>query len=141
SGPPQLDVHGGGGAEHDDLRDAIHVLEAPYLLIFCDQRVSQRSHLQDSRVSVTQHTAELEALRAELAIDAPVIIGHSMGTFLAMSYLERHPHRVGGLVLLGSLVPATPRDEEELAISRRQEQAFAEWARAAQERQIATEGL
>lgn len=141
SGPPLLVVHGGRGAEHDYLTDAFHGLESQYRLIFYDQRGSLRSPCPDSLVSVEQHIADLEALRAELAIDAPVIIGHSMGTFLAMSYLERHPHRVGGLVLLGSLVPATPRDEEELAISRRQEQAFAEWARAAQERQIATEGL
>src|SRR5690606_33585315 len=96
--------------------DAFHGLESQYRLIFYDQRGSLRSPCPSSLVSVEQHIADLEALRAELAIDAPVIIGHSMGTFLAMSYLERHPHRVGGLVLLGSYVPAPPRDEEELAI-------------------------
>src|SRR5690554_1304106 len=91
--PPLLVVHGGWGAEHDYLTDAFHGLESQYRLIFYDQRGSLRSPCPDSLVSVEQHIADLEALRAELAIDAPVIIGHSMGTFLAMSYLERHPHR------------------------------------------------
>jgi proline iminopeptidase len=67
--------------------------------------------------------------------------GHSIGSFLAMSYLESHPDKVGGLVLFGSLIPSTPRTREETALYREQEGAFVAFAQAAQARQISREGL
>jgi proline iminopeptidase len=141
SGPALLVLHGGWGAEHSYLLDAFHGLEADYRLIFYDQRGSLRSPCPDSLISVRYHVADLEALRSELDLDAPVIGAHSMGTFLAMSYLEAEPDRVGGLVLIGSLLPSTPRDEEEADLYRRQEQQFVEFAQAAQTRQVSREGL
>jgi proline iminopeptidase len=140
-GPPLLVLHGGWGAEHSYLIDAFHGLESDYRLIFYDQRGSLRSPCPDSLISVQHHVSDLERLRAELALDAPVIVGHSMGSFLAMSYLESHPDRVGGLVLLGALIPVTPRTAEEAALYRDQEGAFVAFAEEAQTRQIAQEGL
>lgn len=140
-GAPVLVLHGGWGAEHDYLLDAFHGLESAYRLIFYDQRGSLRSPCPDSLVSVQHHVADLETLRAELGLEAPIIAGHSMGSFLALSYLEQHPDRVGGLVLFGSLVPSTPRNEEEAALYRAQEREFVEFAQEAQARQIALEGL
>lgn len=38
-----------------------------------------------------------------------VLVGHSLGGYLAMAYAEAHPQRLGGLALLGaSAVPAGP---------------------------------
>jgi proline iminopeptidase len=140
-GLPLLVLHGGWGAEHSYLVDAFHGLESVYRLIFYDQRGSLRSPCPDSLISVQHHVADLARLRAELDLDAPVIVGHSMGSFLAMSYLEVHPDRVGGLVLLGALIPASPRTDEEAAQYREQEGAFVAFAQEAQARQIAQEGL
>lgn len=141
SGLPLVVLHGGWGAEHSYLLDAFHGLDADYRLIFYDQRGSLRSPCPDSLISIQHHVADLEALRSELDLDAPVMVGHSMGSFLAMSYLAEEPDRVGGLVLLGSLLPSAPRDEEEADLYRRQEQAFVEFARAAQTQQVSLEGL
>jgi pimeloyl-ACP methyl ester carboxylesterase len=141
NGEPLLVLHGGWGADHSYLVDAFHGLESVYRLIFYDQRGSLRSPCPDSLISVQQHVSDLERLRAELDLDAPVIVGHSMGSFLAMSYLESHPDRVGGLVLLGALIPATPRTDEEAALYREQERAFVAFAQEARARQIAREGL
>jgi pimeloyl-ACP methyl ester carboxylesterase len=141
SGPALIVLHGGWGAEHSYLLDAFRGLEADYRLVFYDQRGSLRSPCPDSLVSVQNHVSDLEALRSELGLDAPVIVAHSMGTFLAMSYLEQEPDRVGGLVLIGSLLPSAPRDEEEADLYRRQEQAFVEFAQAAQTQQVHREGL
>lgn len=140
-GPPLLVLHGGWGAEHSYLLDVFHGLESDYRLVFYDQRGSLRSPCPDSLISVEHHVADLEKLRLELGLEAPVIVGHSMGSFLAMSYLESHADRVGGLVLLGGLIPSTPRNEEEAALYREQEAAFVAFARAAEARQISQEGL
>lgn len=140
-GTPVLVLHGGWGAEHSYLLDAFHGFDSQYRLIFYDQRGSLRSPCPDSLISTQHHVADVEKLRAELKLDAPIIVGHSMGTYLAMSYLEEHPDRVGGLILLGALVPSTPRNDEEMALYREHERAFAEFARVAQERQTAQEGL
>jgi proline iminopeptidase len=140
-GPPLLVLHGGWGAEHSYLLDLFHGLESDYRLVFYDQRGSLRSPCPDSLISVQHHVADLENLRLELDLDASVIVGHSMGSFLAMSYLASHPDRVGGLVLLGALIPSTPRNDEEAALYRAQEGAFVAFARAAEARQISQEGL
>ncbi len=140
-GTPVLVLHGGWGAEHSYLLDGFHGLDSTYRLIFYDQRGSLRSPCPESHISVQHHVADVEKLRAELNLDAPIIVGHSMGSFLALSYLQQYPNRVGGLVLLGALVPSTPRNDEEMALYRKNERAFAEFARAAQERQTASEGL
>jgi pimeloyl-ACP methyl ester carboxylesterase len=141
NGDPLLVLHGGWGAEHSYLADALHGLESSYRLIFYDQRGSLRSPCPDSLISIQHHVSDLEKLRVALDLEAPVILGHSMGSFLAMSYLESHPDRVGGLVLFGALLPVSPRTDEEAALYREQERAFVAFAQEAQARQIAQEEL
>jgi proline iminopeptidase len=140
-GDPLVVLHGGWGAEHGYLLDAFAGLEAEYRLIFYDQRGSLRSPCPDTLVSIERHVRDLERLRGELAIDRMVLVGHSMGTFLAMSYLDAHPARVRGLVMLGALIPRSPAGEEELNLYREQEASFVTWARAAEAAQVQREGL
>ena len=49
-----------------------------------------------------QLVADLERLRREIGEDRMTLLAHSMGAQLAYAYLQRHPQRVGGLVMLGS---------------------------------------
>lgn len=124
-GPPVVIVHGGFGAEHSYLLDAFSGLASKYRLVFYDQRGSLRSPYRvyekggseacpDSLVTVSNHIADLERLRRELGVDKMTLIGHSMGTFLALSYLERFPERVAGLVLLAAGVPLKPVQDKQL---------------------------
>jgi len=104
-------LHGGWGAEHSYLLDAFVGLQDRYHLIFYDQRGSLRSPCPDSAISVAAHVADLERLRSELKLNRVRLVGHSMGTYLAMQYLAQHPDRVAGLVLLGALLPQNPPSE------------------------------
>ena len=141
-GEPLVILHGGWGAEHSYLIDAFEGLEAGHRLVFYDQRGSLRSPCADSLISVSAHVADLERLREELALDRMTLVAHSMGTYLAMSYLDEHPDRVEGLVLMNAVVPRTPRSEEEGTLYRAEQEAFGEWAqRPAVAAEMAEEGL
>ena len=98
-------LHGGWGAEHSYLLDAVRGLEDQYHFVFYDQRGSLRSEAPDSTISVRQHVEDLEQLRRELGLERLDLLAHSVGTFLAMSYLERYPEYTGGLVLAGAIQP------------------------------------
>jgi proline iminopeptidase len=127
SGLPLVIVHGGFGAEHSYLLDAFSGLASRHRLVFYDQRGSLRSPSKvfqkggaeacpDSLITVGNHVADLERLRRELALDRVTLVAHSMGAFIALSYLERFPQRVAGLILLAPGVPLKkPVEDEQLA--------------------------
>ncbi|TDE97427.1 alpha/beta hydrolase [Occultella glacieicola] len=102
-----LDLRGTGGSEVP--RDA-----ATYR---CDRQV-----------------ADVEALRADLALDRIDLLAHSAGASLALLYAARYPERIGQLVLLNPspravALDVTDLDRRERAELRRTEPWFAEaWA-------------
>ena len=95
--------------ERDLSRDA-HVV-APDLPGFGRSRVPDEPAL-----SVGEHADVLAALVEELALDRPVVVGHSMGAQFVTELAVRRPELVGGIVLLGpvtdpaarSVVPTKP---------------------------------
>jgi proline iminopeptidase len=124
-GPPVIIVHGGFGAEHSYLLDALSGLASQYHLVFYDQRGSLRSPYRvyqnggaepcpDSLVTVSNHVTDLERLRRQVGTEKMTLVAHSMGTFLALSYLEKFPQRVDGLVLLAPGVPLKPVQNQQL---------------------------
>lgn len=56
-----------------------------------------------------------------LGVERAVMVGHSMGGYVALAAAERHPERLAGLVLLSSTPNA---DSEEKRENRRREQAL-----------------
>jgi len=68
--------------------------------------VSQRGHGDSSRPArgyrFADFAGDLAALLDALAIDAAVVVGHSMGAGVAQRFAIEHPERVLGLVLAGS---------------------------------------
>lgn len=101
-------LHGGWGGEHAGLLHGFLPLADRHRLVFYDQRASLRSPCPGTP-TVSDHVADLEALREALGEERLVLVGHSMGGYLAMAYAEAHPDRVAGLVLMGS-VPAREAD-------------------------------
>lgn len=104
AGPRVVLLHGGWGADHEDLLYGFLPLADDLRLTFYDQRGSLRSPC-DSLPTADDHVADVEALRQALGEERLVLAAHSMGTWLAMAYAERHPERVAGLILMGPVWP------------------------------------
>ncbi|MEI9810720.1 MAG: alpha/beta fold hydrolase [Bacteroidota bacterium] len=83
--------------------------------IFYDQRGSLRSPCADSVLSVNDHLNDIERIRKAFKSERINLIGHSMGTWLAMAYLEKYPDRAGKLILLSSLAVRNGDAEERKA--------------------------
>lgn len=68
--------------------------------------VSQRGHGDSSRPDagyrIEDMAQDLDALLDALDLPAAVIVGHSMGSFVAQRFAADHPDRTLGLVLMGS---------------------------------------
>ena len=120
-------LHGGWGAEHSYLLNAMAGLEDKYYMVFYDQRGSLRSDCPDSLVSVQNHIQDLDQLRKELELEKLNLVGHSVGTTLAMAYLDAHPENVRGLVLVSTSAPRSPTTPEEKALIKKQRKAKKEW--------------
>ena len=108
AGDTVLVLHGGFGADHSYLFDAVLPLADGRRFVLYDQRGSLRSPAPDSLLSTDAMVADVEALRADLGLDRVTLLGHSMGTALAYAYLAAHPDRVANLVLTGPVFPFWP---------------------------------
>lgn len=95
-------LHGGWGAEHSYLIRLFAPLAHRFHFIFYDQRGSLRSRCPDSLISVQNHIDDVERIRRATNQEKLLLVGHSMGGFLAMSYLANHPDKVRGLVMISS---------------------------------------
>lgn len=104
-GEPVIVLHGGFGAEHSYLIDLVTPLESEYRFILFDQRGSLRSPAPDSLLTFDGLIQDIENIRKELKIEKVRILGHSMGTRLAMAYAERYPNNVKSLTLVGAVLP------------------------------------
>jgi pimeloyl-ACP methyl ester carboxylesterase len=72
--------------------------------------ISQRGHGDSDRplsgYASADFAADVDAFMTEMGIERAVIVGHSMGSFIAQTFAIRYPHRVKGLVLVGSATVA-----------------------------------
>ena len=104
-GEPVIVLHGGWGMDHGYMLPALTGLENVAHFIVYDQRGSMRSPAVATKISVQKHVEDLDLLRQRLGLNRVTILAHSMGTFLAQSYLEAHPDHVKGLILAGAIAP------------------------------------
>lgn len=115
AGKPAVFLHGGPGS--GCTAGARRLFDpAAYRIVLLDQRAAGRStpHASDPSTELTANTtwhllADLECLRAYLAIDRWLLLGVSWGATLALAYAERHPDRVSEVILGG--VTTTRRSE------------------------------
>lgn len=85
-----------------------------------DLRGRGRSNAVSGSAGLAAHAADLAAVLDAVGIARTVVVGHSMGAFVALMFADRHPERVSRLVLVdGGLpldAPDLPADELVAAI-------------------------
>jgi pimeloyl-ACP methyl ester carboxylesterase len=102
-------VHGGFGANHDYLLDAIDGLENKYHFVLYDQRGSLLSPAPTSKLTFAKNVDDLNRLVDEMGIKKVSLVCHSMGTLVGMEFLKLHPEKVRDITLIGS-VPSISQD-------------------------------
>lgn len=115
-GAPVIFLHGmtDSGACWKLLADR---LASQYDVILVDARGHGRSHKPDSHYMPVDHAHDVAQLITQLALPAPLVVGHSMGAMTALALAAYHAALVRAVVLedpplagLGSV-----RDAQELA--------------------------
>lgn len=118
-GEPVIVLHGGWGMDHGYMLPALNGLENVAHFIVYDQRGSLRSPAPAEKISVAKHVEDLDLLRQRLGLNRVTILAHSMGTFLAQSYLQAHPDHVKGLILAGAIAPLSDSAHNALGAANR----------------------
>ncbi len=117
--PPIVCVHG-LTANHTCWASLAGLLSPRYRVIAYDLRGRGDSDKPETGYSLEHHARDLVALLDHYAIDRAVIMGHSLGAAIGLSFAVRHPERVRRLILvdggfdvraevLDSLAPAMAR--------------------------------
>jgi len=102
SGKPAVFLHGGpGGGCSPEQRRLFN--PDKYCVLLFDQRGCGRSTPHASlEANTTWHlVSDIEALRAKFGVEKWLVLGGSWGSTLALAYAQKHPERVGELVLRG----------------------------------------
>lgn len=106
-----LVLHGGFGAEHSYLMDALTPLKKKFHFLLYDQRGSLRSPAPDSLLTFEKMLLDIETIRKEFKLDKVSLLAHSMGTRIAMEYAHRYPEKIKKIVLLSSFQPVSSDNE------------------------------
>ena len=103
--PTVVLVHGGpGGYDHSYFKPHFSQLTGQVQLVYLDLRDHGRSARHDpAEWSFEVCADDLRAFCDAIGIVRPIVLGHSMGGFIAMLYGARHPDHAGALVLQSTM--------------------------------------
>lgn len=110
--PAFVFLHGGGGwSAHWQLQWP--VCAAFTQVLACDLRGHGRSAAPRGRYAIETFVDDLHALLMHLAIQRPIIVGHSLGGTIALRYAFDFPEEVAGIVVVdaGCRAEIATRDE------------------------------
>ncbi|WP_423601810.1 alpha/beta fold hydrolase [Sphingomonas sp. MS122] len=105
-GPPIVMIHGLAGQMRNFAAVAAQ-LQAQHRIILIDRPGCGHSPGRGSD-SLSDQAALIAALIAELGLDRPLIVGHSLGGAVAMALALNHADRIGGLALVAPLTQVQP---------------------------------
>ena len=104
SGAPPVVLLHGAGANLEDMRFALgEHLAAGHRLIFVDRPGfgwSERKTREKS--SAAEQAAVLREVLDSMGVERAIVVGHSWGGTLALTFALEHPQRVAGLVLIAA---------------------------------------
>jgi lipase len=126
SGPdPILCLHG-ITAQHRAFNALARHLEGSRSLVGVDLRGRGDSAKPESGYGLEAHARDVIRVLDHLGFDDAVILGHSMGGFVALKAALSHPHRVRAIVLLDGGWPRVEVSPEEMSEEQKQEAAAIE---------------
>ena len=98
---PRLLCHPGGAGASAAYFGGLDDLAQERKLLLLDPRGTGDSDRPDDphAYDLADYSADVEAVREHLELDRLDVLGHSHGGFVAMTWAESHPERVGHLVL------------------------------------------
>ncbi|MFI6508825.1 alpha/beta fold hydrolase [Streptosporangium sp. NPDC050855] len=104
AGRPAVVLTHGAGVDHSMFdAQAASLDRRGVRVILWDMRGHGRSALADgTRFTAADALGDLGALLVECGVDAPVLVGHSLGGNLVQAFARKHPERVGGVIVLDS---------------------------------------
>ena len=108
TGPAVLALHGLGGGAYF-FRGLAERLQPDYRVIAVDLPVAPDTFSMDTWVN------DLGALVAGRTTEPVVVLGHSMGTILALHAWAAWPERIRGLIFVGGVPQVAPRIRERLS--------------------------
>jgi pimeloyl-ACP methyl ester carboxylesterase len=99
--PPVVLLHG-MACRHDHMLPVLSHLESRHRCLAFDLRGHGASDAPVDAYGMDEFVADLATAVDALAPARPILIGHSFGGSIALAYADRHPERVGALVMLDS---------------------------------------
>jgi proline iminopeptidase len=101
-GRPLIVLHGGPDFDQAYLQPELDELADTYRLIYYHQRGRGKSaeNVRPEDVTLASDLEDLDKVRRYFRLDAPVLLGHSWGTVLALEFALRNPTLVSHLVLM-----------------------------------------
>jgi pimeloyl-ACP methyl ester carboxylesterase len=98
--PIMILLHGGPGLDHSHYRPGFSQLAEIAQVIYLDYRGHGRSERgAPGSWNTVQWGDDLKAFCDALGIERPIVLGTSLGGFVAMSYAARYPDHPGRLIL------------------------------------------
>jgi pimeloyl-ACP methyl ester carboxylesterase len=105
-GEPILFLHGWPDSWFSYSR-VVPLLPPRYRALVIDQRGFGDSEKPDRGYAVDDFAADAAAFLDAVSVERATVVGHSFGSFVARRLAITHPHRVSGLVLIGTGVSAS----------------------------------
>lgn len=109
-GPEVLLAIHGITASHLAWPSIVDALGGDYTIYAPDLRGRGHSNALPPPYGLPAHVADLAALLDHYAVDEAVLVGHSLGAYIALEFAARHPARVRGLVLVDGGIALPLRD-------------------------------
>jgi len=101
SGPPVVFIHGLSGSWQNWL-EQLPVFARDHRVIAFDLPGFGSSEMPEDKVSIPGYGRWVDALFAELGVDAAAVVGNSMGGFIGAEVAIQFPQRVERLVLISA---------------------------------------
>lgn len=109
NGPVVLLIHGYADSSFSYSR-VIPMLDKRYRIIAIDQRGHGDTDKPEGGYEMRDFAADVSAFLDAKSIDSAIVVGHSMGSFVAMQAALDFPKRVSRLVLIGTASTANNKE-------------------------------